>query len=209
MKLQKVTSCCANCGKESEQTVILGVSSFGEPDLDLRPAPQERQALKYQVQECPHCHYCNYDIEEKTAGIVFSEEYNTVLSNSCLEEIPKRFYLMGILARDNADYMSAGQSFLNAAWYYDDISDAQKAKEARVLAAENLSKHVLKNNDGNAGIVLLDIFRRIGEKSEALGLINWLSAIDDEEAHMIIDFQKALLEKGDEKVHDLGEVFDD
>ena len=48
---------CAVCGITSTHSDIGSSSSFGAPDLDLRPAQLLRSTMPYWIQECPFCGY--------------------------------------------------------------------------------------------------------------------------------------------------------
>lgn len=207
MKLIEEKVICGCCGKESTQTVVLSYSSFGAMDLDARPAPFGRHVLPYKVQECPHCHYCAYDIAEKNIShLALDENYENIVADDSIAETPKKYYLLGYLQSKNFEHRKAGISYLNAAWYYDDVKNAEKAVFFRKKAAQELSQHALKNDDGDAALILLDIFRRIGEFEEAKGLIEWLGETGEEELDKIIQFQKTLIERNDTEAHNMSEV---
>jgi hypothetical protein len=55
---------CAVCGRQTPQTILFSTSTFGAPDLDLRPPPMKRQTIEYWVQECPYCGYVASNISE-------------------------------------------------------------------------------------------------------------------------------------------------
>jgi hypothetical protein len=51
--LERQTVQCAVCALEGEQHILMSTSSFGWPDLDLRPALVERETLAFTIQSCP------------------------------------------------------------------------------------------------------------------------------------------------------------
>ncbi len=198
---------CAYCGKESTQKVLLSYSSFGPMDLDTRPAPNGRRVLPYKVQECPHCHYCNSNIEnKKIVPISLDDNYSSIVADESIDDVPKKYYLLGYLQSQNSEHYKAGMSYLNAAWFYDDLKNDEQATFFRKKAAQELSQHALKKDDGDAALILLDIFRRIGEFEEAKGLIEWLGETGEKELDRIIQFQKNLIERTDTKAHNMSEV---
>lgn len=76
MKLLAQIIKCAFCGMESEQNVRISSSCFGDMDLDTRPAEMGRYNFFEEIQECPHCHYCNFSIESTEAmPSAFNEDY--------------------------------------------------------------------------------------------------------------------------------------
>ncbi|MBO5334415.1 MAG: DUF2225 domain-containing protein [Clostridia bacterium] len=208
MKIAETTVKCSFCQKESQQTALLSCSAFGAMDLDTRPAPMARYALAYEVQECPHCHYCNVAIDQRVAeSFSFSSDYQAILHNESMAELPKRYYLTAILQEEYGDLAEAGMGYLRAAWCYDDESGMEEAaNEARRHAARCFSQYVFEEEDGQAALILLDIFRRIGEREEALGLIDWIGETCKEMVDAIIRFQKRMIENGDRAAHTIDEV---
>jgi len=60
-----VTVRCALCGAASAQHVLASTTTFGPPDLDLRPQGPARWALQFQVQQCPRCGSCAEQIGQR------------------------------------------------------------------------------------------------------------------------------------------------
>ena len=67
---------CAACGRTSTHHVLGSTNTMGPSDLDMRPAPMARWTLDQQVQCCPHCGCCAWDISEPTeaAGEIVANE---------------------------------------------------------------------------------------------------------------------------------------
>ena len=57
---------CAVCGETSLQPVISSTSTWGYPDLDLRPAEMQRSSMFAWLVECPHCGYVAAKLENKS-----------------------------------------------------------------------------------------------------------------------------------------------
>ena len=49
---------CGICGQPVHVTVAKNLLTGGSMDLDLRPVPERRDTLKYQIQVCYKCNYC-------------------------------------------------------------------------------------------------------------------------------------------------------
>ena len=58
---------CAVCGRTHKFRVVGSTNSFGSPDLDLRPAPMQRDTIHTWVQTCPDCGYSNGKIDRDTS----------------------------------------------------------------------------------------------------------------------------------------------
>ena len=50
LTLKEDTKICGVCGQPVHVTVVQRLLSGGAMDLDLRPAPEKRDTLKYQIQ---------------------------------------------------------------------------------------------------------------------------------------------------------------
>lgn len=60
---------------------MTSTSTWGYPDLDLRPSEMQRSSMFAWLQECPHCGYVARDIEQTHINVapdfLKSEEYLT------------------------------------------------------------------------------------------------------------------------------------
>ena len=60
------TKICGVCGQPVHVTIAQNLlTGGGSMDLDLRPAPEKRDTLKYQIQLCRKCGYCWPDIAKE------------------------------------------------------------------------------------------------------------------------------------------------
>ena len=99
-----VTVRCALCGAQSRQSVLSSTSTFGPPDLDLRPSGPARWALQFRVQCCPRCGYCAESIGQRTprAGrTVGSVIYRDVLENARMPALARHFFCAATLNDNN------------------------------------------------------------------------------------------------------------
>eukprot|EP01084_Bolivina_argentea_P174580 302388_1 len=60
--LDKESSACPVCHTTSTHMIITSTNQFGSPDLDLRPPPMKRSTLSRNVQCCPNCGFCQYNL---------------------------------------------------------------------------------------------------------------------------------------------------
>ncbi len=66
---------CQVCGKTSMHPVLMSTNSFGYPDLDLRPAPMQRDTMDTWLDECPHCGYVASSLEIKLPRLVEAVDF--------------------------------------------------------------------------------------------------------------------------------------
>lgn len=205
-KFKTITVKCAHCGKESEQQIVYSSSSFGSIDLDTRP-PMSAMTLQYEVQECPHCHFCNNSIANaENTSELFSPEYEALAADSAISKAAKKFLLTAMLQVDLGDNLRAGESYLKAAWVYDDEENNTAAIDARKKAAIYLRRHVDATDDGEVALMLVDVLRRAGDFKAATDLIALIGDTGDEFYNNILKFEQALINNNDVSCHNMGEV---
>ena len=114
---------CAVCGGSSEHYALGSTSTFGAPDLDLRPPPLERDTLQHQIQCCPHCGYCADDIAEApevASELVATAEYQTDLKRESFPELTRHFLCASRVLRAAGQIAESGWMALKGAWAADD-----------------------------------------------------------------------------------------
>lgn len=209
-KIIKEKRICAHCGQKSEQDVLLSCSCIGNIDLDTRPSYTGRNNIQYEIQECPHCHFCSPHIDDIDRNInEFSGEYLHLVQNTEISTLAKRFLLAAVLGEQSGDFYLAGMLYLKAAWVFDDINDIEYMKVARKKAAENLRIHIERTSDGDSAIMLVDILRRIEDFEKALIIIEKIGDAENELINSILDFQRKLIADKDTSCHTLGEMADE
>lgn len=205
-KIKLITVKCAHCGKESEQTTVYSSSSFGSMDLDTRP-PMSDITLQYEVQECPHCHFCNNTIADATnIPESFSPEYDALSKDNIISKTAKKFLLAAMLRAQIGDKLKAGEYYLKAAWVFDDENAQEAAKDARKNAAIYFREHVDATDDGDVAIMLVDVLRRAGDFKAAADLIGLIGDTEDELLNNILSFEKSLISRNDTACHNMGEI---
>lgn len=203
------TQVCCICGTENECSVLGSTNSMGSPDLDLRPAPMERNTMEAWFHQCTSCHYVSVDLaleSDNAKAIVESEDYQTLISNSDLPEIARRFALCSLL--NSHDREIAGTALLRAAWVCDDAEEVKLAKSFRNQSADLLKKlQPFEDNEEQATVatMLIDVLRRSERFEEAAKLANQMlkfKAVKRSEVMLaVVKFQQSLCESQSSACH--------
>ena len=202
---------CALCGHEHEYTVILSMFTHGYPDLDTRPATMPRFFVEYEIQRCPNYNYANFDIEELipdcTMGAIQCVYYQEIVNDKEIDSSAKSFILAGFLCARAKLYSEAGVCFLKAAWVSDDWDEKELAIRARQNAVECLIRFDNPDMNINIDMVIIDIYRRIGNfvaaRNHALQL---LERGVDEEIKEVLNYELLLIKLRDSSRHSTGDI---
>jgi len=211
---------CAICGEMSSQNVLASTSTFGPPDLDLRPQGPARWSLQFRVQCCPRCGYCAESIGQRTprAGrTVASVIYRDVLQNARMPLLARQFFLAALIAEAAERRGDAARRFIDAAWVCDDADAAEQARICRQRAAEMLASAIewgdVPTESAVVHGVLADLLRRAGRYDEAIDAVAAAEATldtEDEEQSgtaTVLGFIRELVEAGDGEAHSVAEAF--
>jgi hypothetical protein len=225
----------------SSHFALLSTSSFGAPDLDLRPAEPARGTLGSWVQECPHCFYVagrldSAPLEEDAVREAMREPRwtalaparerppaggHTLFSRSLARRIvaeevhrtvARRFVRHAFLLRASKALGHAGEAMLRAAWAADDAADRELAVAWRREAAELLSASLSASGTTSEArqqtrVRLVDIRRRAGDWEEASALCReLLMEAPGGIIEAVLNFEAALIERGDLECHTVAEV---
>lgn len=158
---------CSVCGGKSTHPVIKKSDASGAPDLDLRPSEPHRSSMEYWAMECPHCGYCN-DFLTKPADFdheyLKSDEYTGLGGIRTNNTIASRLIKRAMVNVKNHVLGDAVQSYLYAAWCFDDEGDDENAKKCRMTAVHLIDDNESVFGDNDNFIVLkADLLRRSGE----------------------------------------------
>ncbi len=143
---------CAVCGAESEYRYTCSVTTYGEPDLDLRPAEDLRYTMDTWLQQCPECGYVSSEVSDATSVTkewLGSEKYLTCDGISFESELAEQFYKDYLITLEEQNTKDAFHSLIHAAWSCDDYYDEENAKLCRELAA-TLAPEVIKKLENTA-----------------------------------------------------------
>lgn len=214
---------CAVCGAVSRVADLTSTSSFGPPDLDLRPQGPARWALQFGIQRCRSCGYCASSLGSAPPGaaeVVESIVYRGVREGSKLPRLARDYFCAALIAEGaEADPERASRRFLKAAWACDDAGASAQARTCRERAAEMLRSAIatgeLEPPREVALAILADLERRARRFDEALaacdGAEQALEDVDDDDPKAataaVIAFIRELAEAGDDECHSAAEAF--
>ncbi len=206
---------CACCGHSSEVNVLASTSSFGSPDIDLRPPPLHRFTMDTWVECCDQCGYCAKDIRhapEQIREIVESPDYRSLINNAT-PSLVLRFLRTSYIHRSLASHAEATHYLRIAVWAGEDAQMPDDALNTlRVNAAEGYKS--LRSQGGwsrsDPGVletVTADLFRRAGRWDDALELANeGLLADVNENVRKVLEFEISLINSRDQKVYKVSDA---
>ena len=199
--LKEDTKICGVCGQPVHVTVAQNLlTGGGSMDLDLRPAPEKRDTLKYQIQVCRKCNYCWPDIAKERKH----EKITAVLSKPlAFDDLAALFARAAeIEIADNAPSFASYMLYMKAAWVMDDLKNKKKSDEYRKLAIKQMELYMERDatarTTGDNYLAYIDALRRIGEFEKAKRAAE-VAALYAKESILpqILDFQKKLIENKD------------
>ncbi|MDE6665703.1 MAG: DUF2225 domain-containing protein [Ruminococcus sp.] len=208
METKLTETVCSVCGTKSEHTVITKVKSDGVPDIDLRPADPHRSSMNYWVMECPECGYCNGSLEtpvEFDRSYLESSEYRKLGGLETENELVSRFVRKALVNIKNHNYTEALQSYIYAAWVFDDEKNDEKASECR-----NEALNIMENSktfDGDESVYLLraDLLRRTGQFDKVIS--DYGERFFESPLMLLISqYHVKLAKNGDSSAHKMSDV---
>lgn len=156
---------CSVCGKKSEHYTLVSTSTFGEPDLDLRPPEMERSTMDTWIQKCPYCGYVSGrldNISKVNAPFLKTDEYKNCLGLVFRSKLAEMFYQQYLIQVVEKNVNEAFYAALHCAWVCDDVGDEKNSILCRKYALTELNKLIKKSKDENLLILRADILRRAG-----------------------------------------------
>jgi hypothetical protein len=165
---------CAVCGNTHTYHVLASTNSFGAPDLDLRPAPMQRETMEGWLEECPECGYIAKDIRERPEKrTVFQEERYRTADNIPFESaLAERFYKYHLYCESIGDVKGDFYALLHSAWACDDADDIENARRMRREAVRKIDAIIKEHpeNETNTLLMKADILRRSGDYDKVIAL---------------------------------------
>lgn len=216
MKIKEIKVKCANCGTESEQILTLSNFISGSPNLDLKPNGS-MASISSKLQECPNCHYCNYDISHKVEGYNWNEndEFKAIINNKKLSTDARKSMIMHFISDFVGKRSDAYHWAVRTAWALDDMNENKMANEYKMKALQVFSNDILENYLTTM-TQASDIMRQVGEfeiASKFAGKVKEILKLDvdsltDNQKFQIkvLDFLKKLCDKKDSKSHNSKDV---
>lgn len=172
-----VVSCWA-CGKTSTHHTLVSVTTFGPPDLDLRPAEMQRGTMSSWVQACTHCGNVSQAIEKEPANpdaaraAMAGDRWRELTAGEAMPALAAVFLRHALLERSQGRPLEAGEATIRAAWAADDAGDGLLAGNCRREAADLLlpllvSPDLAADRRETLAVRLVDVLRRAGEWARA------------------------------------------
>jgi hypothetical protein len=180
---------------------------MGYMDLDMRPAPMERNTMFTWIQACPHCGYVNFSINETpliSKEFLESEAYKTA-DGYDMPALAQNFYRQALMFKECKDVARTFHAYKHAAWVCDDVK-SPAAVTMRLLALEVLttapSGEIYAKDESH--IMKAELLRRTNQFDKVLALP--AAQFSSVFLQQLFDFEKALAEKHDNRCHNVGEV---
>jgi hypothetical protein len=213
--MQEIDVRCAVCGASGRYAALSSTSSFGPPDLDLRPQGPGRWALEFSVQRCRSCGYCAGSIGQAPVGAretVDSVVYRDVLERSKLPRLARTLFCAALVVEGAGLPEVAAWRFLEAAWACDDKRARAQARTCRERAVE-MFRRALETGEAEPPVdvvltLVSDLLRRAGRHDEAIETATEAESLcasepDDEDASpaAVARFIRELAQTGDDEAH--------
>jgi len=195
------TKICGVCGQPVHVTIAQNLlTGGGSMDLDLRPAPEKRDTLKYQIQLCRKCGYCWPDIAKERKREKITKVLNAKLAFDDIAALFARAAEIEIA--DNAPSFASFMLYMKAAWVMDDLKNKKKSDEYRKLAIKQMELYMERDpvarTTGDNYLALIDVLRRIGDFEKAKRILSIAELYATESVlPQILAFQKKLIENKD------------
>lgn len=206
--VKEISIRCAVCGIESKQAVLTSYSLFGEPDLDFRPAPMLRGAMKYWLMECPNCGYVAKTLRRWPCASkkTLRQIYSGLDAN--LPFSAHAFHKRALYCEHVRHTTGALRAYLYAAWACDDAEDDIHAMAMRLKCLELAQKklHCCRRSKWRKHMQLIaDLLRRT-QNIAALRAMDTNDRRLDYMTRELLIYQKALAEKHDFSAHNRAEI---
>lgn len=213
MNIKKINKICAMCKKEHSYNEILSNFCSGSPDLDLKPNGSMMQ-LGDEIQMCPDCNYCNYDVSElfnpKIQNLedwqAFKDVQEEINSNHDIRI--KKFLIMAYQYFEKDDYNHAYNMILSASWVAENNEDKIELKNDayKFFNLYILPKHL------NQLFQVVDTVRQVGNFDEAKKILEACNSLlnknskDYKILSKLSKFQNELINNKDTSRHNLSEA---
>ncbi|MCW3806187.1 hypothetical protein [Plebeiibacterium marinum] len=205
---------CGSCGYSFEEGDYVSTHSFGEMDLDTRPAPDYRFTMnEILVTSCPVCHFCYQDITQFSPDfkrVMESSEYLSYVNHASLPSKAKEFLCKSLLLGHENKFVEAAWASLHAAWNCDDRycipeSITCRNKAIGLFLFCNYNKEQVFKDETEMTVFLIDLYRRSHNFKLALKLCNDVLALPilKPQTRNIATFQLHLINKQDTQCYNI------
>jgi hypothetical protein len=204
---------CALCDHTYESVRLCTSYTWGEPDLDFRPAPAERSTLGVELYICPHCGYVQQEpnkiidpeLQKAEKDLISTDQYKNPY-NGMLNNLSAAFVnaaMIDEVERSDNIYLDLLKAAWAHEWWESSPEDEIKAVILRKKAITYLEHK--KNITEEEAYQLIDMLRRTGQFERVIAK-EVPYEIGDDEYRRVYDFQIMLSEKRDAGVHTFEEL---
>lgn len=217
MEVDRLIKKCAICGKEEDYLELVSNYINGSPDLDLRPHGS-MASPGAEIQMCPHCGYCNYDIEEhiqkrfeytdKPLELWQSYEAVQKVLKTDYNQTLKKYLVMAEQYNGNLNHKKAYNMLINASWAAESKEqDVEIKKEAISIFLDEILPGIRSQL-----FQFADISRQCGYFEPAEEFVKAGELLIDEDFEdaqtltKLAKFEKELIKNQDDKTHNMSEI---
>ena len=205
---------CAVCGELTQVMVIDSTSTFGPPDLDLRPAEMARSSIFAWIQRCSFCGYCAPIVDEATPTtreVVNSDAYRARLADEDFPALARSFLCSSMIFEEHGDQAVAARNAIEAAWVCDDEDLPGAATQCRLRAIQLLpgpgaQGDSLYSDPSTEYAVIVDLLRRAGRFEDAVAQADAALAAAEGEFAAVLAFSRSLALAGDAGAYTVGDA---
>ena len=208
---------CWACGHEGDHLELASTSSFGPADLDLRPAPMQRNTMRTWAQTCSSCGYVAEDIaispgDPGTVRRAMAAPKWIELIRQDVPPLVVAFRRLALISQELGQTAAAGEAELWAAWAADDENMEPMAIEYRREAAILMQTAVSQTEmDPQARettrVRLVDVLRRANKWDDAeLLCAELLAELPADFTRSVLQFQVQLIGRRDVACYTLGAI---
>lgn len=206
---------CSVCGYKSKQKFLKSHKKNSETTLGMRPSSLNQDYLKALIHFCPICNYANYRISRSIPNakeIIETGEYLSQLYNPKNSTEVNLMLSNALLHRENQNLNVEFWLNMLAGWLCDDEDNLQGSfncyNNAVDIYFRALDNEIQFKNKTGEILLLADLLRRTRKFKESKDFINNLHIMVRENFYLnILKFQLELLEKEDDQIHYVKEVF--
>ena len=207
---------CGCCGTTFTHQELASCYTAGPAALDTRPSEMMRSTMHSWIQHCPNCDYCAVDaskFDERCREVLLSDAYRNELNRGGVEKKRLRsvFKCAAMLYEACGDRASAAWENLHLAWIYDDLKQADLARDHRNKAADLILAILhdgakFSTQEGASEAIVTDVLRRAGRGDQAIQIISEALGKDIPDViKKVLMYERTLIQKKDIDEHGIEE----
>lgn len=206
---------CPNCGTANTLVRMMSTHSFGSPDLDLRPAPDQRDLLELEVECCRSCGLSHVRLDsalpDSARETLLSEAWERLARSNHLPPLALAFKRAELILAGEGELADAAWMALKACWACDDENSAahlecRLATIRRLEALEQVGLSLFEEAVDQEALKA-DLYRRCGLWDEALACVaRGIRTAKDPILKAVLRFQGLLASRKDDRPHKVEEA---